>query len=543
MKRLAVLIALLLTGCAVSTAILPTAPPPPTQTLTPVPPGYWIQEGVPPEILTAVEPVLQQSGLIRQPAPDGAAVRLALNPDPQAALTIKRVYALVAPFPTVPDGVTWEGFKQTWQTGDTAGLPGFYTPPALTVTSSISAWLTGQFGAPKAAVQIADTIQIDALWAARPALAILLFEQLSPRWKVLSIDGLSPLDKSLDTSRYPLTLTVGLIGEGEAGLAAIEAVKSSGVWPESNRDPAHITTVVLTGTTALTRATAYTMETHGLTYPADNILPFLADADILHTSNEVSFSRACPPPEMVGDAKFCSNPKYMELLTHIGLDVVELTGNHNNDYGTAPFNASLELYAQNHMVTYGGGKNLTDALTPHILTAPDGTHIAFVGCNSAGPFKAWATDFSPGAAPCGDWIALRQQIADLKATHQTDVVIATLQYAESPSYTPTEQQKADFEALAAAGADIVSGSQAHQPQGFSFASGKVIHFGVGNLFFDQMDFVENRQMFADKYVLYQGKIISLVLFTGMNENYSQPRPMTEQERADFLKIIFTTSGW
>jgi poly-gamma-glutamate capsule biosynthesis protein CapA/YwtB (metallophosphatase superfamily) len=32
---------------------------------------------------------------------------------------------------------------------------------------------------------------------------------------------------------------------------------------------------------------------------------------------------------------------------------------------------------------------------------------------------------------------------------------------------------------------IVSGSQAHQPHGFEFYNGSLIHYGLGNLFFDQ----------------------------------------------------------
>jgi poly-gamma-glutamate synthesis protein (capsule biosynthesis protein) len=302
-------------------------------------------------------------------------------------------------------------------------------------------------------------------------------------------------------------------------------------------------TLVMTGTTALTRATGWFMDNRGVNFPAENIMPFQADADILHISNEVSFTPKCPPAELNGDEKFCSNPKYFELLKTIGADVVELTGNHNLDYGTAPADYSLDTYDAANIPYFGGGRNVDDAETPRILVAPDGTKFAFIGCNAIGPYGAWATAQTPGAANCGDWAWIKASIADLKSNHKADVVVVTLQYREIPQYDPSEQQRADFEALAAAGADVVSGSQAHQPQGFSFASSGVIHFGVGNLFFDQMDYVENRQMFADKYILYNGKVISLILFTGMNENWSQPRPMTPEERTAFLKIIFAASGW
>ena len=70
-----------------------------------------------------------------------------------------------------------------------------------------------------------------------------------------------------------------------------------------------------------------------------------------------------------------------------------------------------------------------------------------------------------------------------------------------------------------------------------------MHYGVGNLFFDQMDFLENRQMFADKHILYNGHHISTVLFTGLNEDYAQPNPMSPEDRTAFLQTIFQASGW
>jgi poly-gamma-glutamate synthesis protein (capsule biosynthesis protein) len=377
----------------------------------------------------------------------------------------------------------------------------------------------------------------------RPALSIVPFEALEPRWKVLAIEGDSPVDKGMNTLTYPLMMRIGLVANGETGNRGAALILESGAWLTTNRDPAKLTYVVMTGVTALSRAVAMQMETQSMDFPAREIMPFLASADILHTSNEASFTPECPEPSWTGEPIFCEQRDYFELLRSIGLDIVELTGNHNLDYGTDAALNSLDVYDNEGLPYFGGGRNLDDAITPRVLTGPDGTRFGFVGCNSAGPFGAWATQATPGAAPCDDWTRIQQQIAGLKMGGEADVVIVTVQHMEFDQYHPTEQQRADFEALALAGADIVSGSQAHQPQGFSFVGGRLVHFGVGNLFFDQIDLEGNRQMFADRHVFYEGRHISTVLFTGYFQTIGQPRPMTPAERADFLRTIFAASGW
>ena len=70
-----------------------------------------------------------------------------------------------------------------------------------------------------------------------------------------------------------------------------------------------------------------------------------------------------------------------------------------------------------------------------------------------------------------------------------------------------------------------------------------IHHGLGNLFFDQMHTLGNRQEFLDRHVFYDGRHISIELLTAMLEDFSQPRPMTPTEREDLLTEIFEASGW
>ncbi len=119
----------------------------------------------------------------------------------------------------------------------------------------------------------------------------------------------------------------------------------------------------------------------------------------------------------------------------------------------------------------------------------------------------------------------------------------TVQYDEYFTYSAPLDQVQYFQQLADLGPDFVFGSQAHQPQGFAFSKNSLIQYGSGNIFFDQMDEIATRQMFADKFIIYDGKLLNLVLFTGLSEDYSRPRPMTADERAAFLKLIFNVSGW
>ncbi len=47
----------------------------------------------------------------------------------------------------------------------------------------------------------------------------------------------------------------------------------------------------------------------------------------------------------------------------------------------------------------------------------------------------------------------------------------------------------------------------------------------------------------DRYVIYNGKLISVELIPAMMEDYSSPRPMTDFERTGFLQEYFNYSGW
>ncbi|HJS29869.1 MAG TPA: CapA family protein, partial [Anaerolineales bacterium] len=124
------------------------------------------------------------------------------------------------------------------------------------------------------------------------------------------------------------------------------------------------------------------------------------------------------------------------------------------------------------------------------------------------------------------------------------VPIETFQHFEYYTYEAQPDQVADAEGMAAAGAAIVSGSQAHHPQAFAFSHDALIHHGLGNLFFDQLTVIPNGDIaFIDRHVIYNGRHISTELLTIRFVDFARARPMEPEERSLLLENAFRASGW
>jgi poly-gamma-glutamate synthesis protein (capsule biosynthesis protein) len=513
--------------------VVPT--PEPTSTSTPIAPPnrafLWIQPELPQSFKDAVR---LPERIIQSDSSTEADLRLEVGEDNPVS---SWVYAFVAPFPEIVDGTSFDNILRLWKgAGSITSTAGkLYVDPQ---TRDI---LTAAWGEPSSTwVVVADTEDlVDTTWADHPSWAIVPFEQIGPRWKVLAVDGQSPLHKDFDTNTYPLSISISLDGSPDFEMFANDLVVA---LPFSNRDPEKLTTVVLTGVTALVRGTSNTMYREDSRYPAEEILPWLEEADILHVSNEVPFAVDCPiyTPNQSDELKFCTNPKYIELLEYIGTDVVELTGDHFADWGPGATLFTLEMYKDRDWPYYGGGKNLEDGKQA-VLFEHNGNKIAFIGCNAKGGGYATADEDSPGAAEC-DYGYMTSKIRELTA--QGYLVIATMQHQEYYTYEVRHPYEKDFEALSKAGAVIVSGSQAHIPQAIEFQGDRFIHFGLGNLFFDQYNtYLEARDAFIDRHVFYNGRYLGVELLTIRFINYARSRPMTPEERAALLEIIFEASGW
>jgi hypothetical protein len=313
---------------------------------------------------------------------------------------------------------------------------------------------------------------------------------------------------------------------------------------EDGWDEDKLVKVNMGGVVAITRGLALKMDNLGdYGYPAREIGSFLADADFTHVSNEVSFVPGC---KSYSGLRFCSRPEYMETLEKSGVNIVELTGNHNNDFSSQYSEQTIEMYKDAGIRYFGGGLDKEDA-SEILYEEVKGSTVAFIGYNyydTIYPSVALAAESRSGANSYSE----EKMEANIKeAKENADVVIVTFQFQECWSYPPTDvvyplcykplsnpDQREVFRKAVDFGADIVIGSQAHQPQTYELYNESVIFYGLGNLFFDQNIWIGTRQGLIVSHYVYEGELIqSRLTPIYMGKDDLMPRLAT-QEQGDLL---------
>lgn len=475
---------------------------------------------------------IQPLELLDQVENAGTILRMA-RPGTTADALLERYYAVVVPFATARDDVSLQELQQRWQ--------GFGGGQLLATTDTVTI-LQSLWGTPRATAVESETL-LTALEADPTALAILPFDQLNPRYKVLTVDGINPLSNKLDTTRYPLGFALVVEGMGQGILT--EYLRQSAALPITNRDVRELTTLMMTGVTAMARGTAAAMERNGILYPAAVISETMAAADITHVSNEIPFLDDCVVNNTLNNLILCSHTDYWTTLEAIGTDIVGLSGNHVNDFGYEGARRSLTFYQENEIPIYGSGFTPEEACAP-LRWEHNGNTFAFFAALAYGPSSAWVTDEEPGACYYYDHQeSLLAAVGELAA--EVDVVAVELQYEETYFPYPTPNQVIEFRELREAGADIVTGVQSHVPQAMEPygtddpGDAGIIVYGLGNFFFDQMWSWETRTELYARHTIYQGQLISTEILTGVLEDYAQPRWTTPEERSALLETIFAAA--
>lgn len=363
--------------------------------------------------------------------------------------------------------------------------------------------------------------------------------ELNNHLKLLAVDDNYYLD-TFNSGAYFDYLKVS--GEDADDVQKVKSLIQELLPTFPNQDT--VLTFAQTGVTALSRGMNAKLDAIGgdATYFAANIGEFLSGFDLTHTSNEASF--AANAPSAKGSMQICARPAMIDTLTAIGIDIIELTGNHNQDCGDEAALATIEQYQSLGIKTFGGGVSAVAAAEPLQIAEKD-TNVTLLGYNlSTG---GYTLDNTPGA----NFYTKEKAAADIAAAKaRGDFIIVDIQYYECSAYaSETEDPTCDradsaagdqvgfFRELIDMGADIVVGTAAHQPQTYELYGDGVIYYGLGNLFFDQIWWPGTTRSLILAHYFYKGKLLQTRLIPTVYDEAMQVELMDTAATEAFINRL------
>lgn len=371
-------------------------------------------------------------------------------------------------------------------------------------------------------------------WAEAENYDFIPISLLNHQQKLLAIEGdyfLDSLSSGAIFQYYTIT------GEDESDVAKITTLIQQQLPAFPTQDT--VLTLAQTGVTALSRYMNSKLKQVGnATYFAEKIAEFLSSFDLAHTSNESSFS------SNASSSNICSNPAMVDTLVAIGLDIVELTGNHNQDCGDQAALDTIAKYQELGVKIVGGGATATEAAKPLEISAK-GNRITMLGYNlSTG---GYTLDDTPGA----NFYTTEKASADISAAKaRGDTVIVDVQYYECNSYdnandshvcdyadSAAGDQIGLFRELIDMGADVVVGTAAHQPQTYELYHDGAIYYGLGNLFFDQIWWPGTTRSLILVHYFYNDKLIQTRIVPTQYGNSMQPEVMDSTKTEEFIERL------
>jgi poly-gamma-glutamate capsule biosynthesis protein CapA/YwtB (metallophosphatase superfamily) len=433
-----------------------------------------------------------RSAAPRAGAPEAAAVTAPIPPGPLAT----RALLIATGHGSARDGIAL------------AEVARGYCAGSIAVVEAVRAVADARFGCRGRAVAGLAELLPDA----RTRLVVTDLANLTAQLRALAVDGASFFERP---AAYPLVLP----GEG-------------GARPDFKP---HLTHLIMTGVTAIARAMGVACDQRGVEWLTQHLRPHFAGADYVHISNEVSITPDCEYPPK-GLVPFCSKERDLQALVDLRANVIELTGNHNRDFGDEPFRRTFEWYRRHGMKTFGGGLSPEGAAEPLVLPLAGGKRLGILGFNERCPLRECAR--KPGEVGANPYDGARAKAAIEKLRGAADFVMVTVQFTEWDSPEPTPAQTRISHELIDAGADLVHGSQAHQLQKIELYRGKPIFHGLGNLLFDQVHRIGVRQAFFVHHYFFDGRLVqSVPVFTYMSDD-RQPTIATPEQAAEMRAIVF-----
>lgn len=243
------------------------------------------------------------------------------------------------------------------------------------------------------------------------------------------------------------------------------------------------TTIIFAGDVLIAEAMEQYYDTEGAgRLVSEELLAEMKNADICMVNNEFQFSTRGTPME---DKQFTfrTDPKYVQVMLDMGVDIVSLANNHSLDFGTEALQDTFAALDDAGILYAGAGDTKERAEELQIIEV-NGLKIGFLAATRVIPVSQWNVEFrQPGLFTAYDDARLVEcvEAAKKECDFLTVYIHWGIEREAHPQYYQTATAKNCFDA----GADLVIGAHPHVLQGIEFMDGKPVFYSLGNYIFAQ----------------------------------------------------------
>lgn len=263
---------------------------------------------------------------------------------------------------------------------------------------------------------------------------------------------------------------------------------------------------------------------------SEDLVEEMNNADIFMLNNEFAYStRGSRIQEK--SYTFRANPKRVDILKEMGVDIVSLANNHALDYGVDALLDTFTTLEEAGIDYVGAGVNIDRAKAPIYYTIND-TTIAYVAASRVIYAMDWyASDTRPGMIGTYDPALFVESIKEAK--ENSDFVVAYVHWGKENTHELLDYQINMAKIYIDAGADAVIGCHPHVMQGIEFYKGKPIAYSLGNYWFNS----SKRESGLLKIYLNPDKSTDVQLLPVMNDSAYTYQITEQKKKEDYYKFM------
>ena len=243
------------------------------------------------------------------------------------------------------------------------------------------------------------------------------------------------------------------------------------------------TSIVFTGDVLLSDYVLENYDAGGIESVIEpDLLDILNSATVLMINNEFPYSLRGTEAEDK-QYTFRVDPKYVSVLTDLGVDIAGIANNHVLDYGKDALSDTFDTIAGANIEYTGAGNSLEEASKLIVETDAYGRTYGFLAASHVIPVYSWnVTDSQPGVFCFYDETDLLEAVEE--ASKQVDYLYVFLHWGVEHTEELEDYQVTIGHELIDAGCEAVIGMHSHCLQPIEYYNGKPIFYSLGNFIFN-----------------------------------------------------------